>query len=146
MNKDHRLVRGFLAGDRVPVPIDTNPLAIDLGARIESLDEVSGSARLSFAPGERFLQGGGVIQGGIVAAMLDFGLAFALFARLPEDRMGSTASLTVDLLKPVRPGHHQVRARLTRLGGRLAFANAELGPEGGEPLATASAVMVVSAR
>ncbi|MBV8512799.1 MAG: PaaI family thioesterase, partial [Xanthobacteraceae bacterium] len=98
----------------------------------------------AFEPGREFLQGNGVVQGGIVTAMLDMTAAFAVLATLPDDRTAATASLTVSFLSAVRPGPLLATGLVERAGRRLIFARAQLesAPDG-TLLATASVVMSV---
>jgi uncharacterized protein (TIGR00369 family) len=147
-NTDRALIRRFLAGDGTPLPIDSNALAADLGGVLEAADAESGTIALAFAPGERYLQGNGALQGGIVATMLDFAIAFAGLARLPDERHGVTASITVNLLKPPLAGHYRAVARLDRVGMTMVFASAQLvRTEDDSLVATATAVLpVVAAR
>lgn len=144
MNSDHQLILQFLAGDGAPVPVDSNPLAIDLSARLLEVDAGTGTAILGFEPTARFLQGNGVIQGGIVTTMLDFAIAFAALAKLPEGRSAVTVSLNVHLVKPAAPGRYVARGTVKRMGGKLAFMDAELRHEDHPAaVATATAVMAV---
>jgi uncharacterized protein (TIGR00369 family) len=125
----------------------TDSLAVSLKGEILSMDAEAGAAAVAFEPDEGFLQGGGVIHGGIVSTMLDYGLAMAGFTRIGKGHSFGTVSLTVHFLKPVLPGRHLVRARLDRMGRSLIFASAELSREGHEgPLATGTAVMAVIRR
>lgn len=132
----------FLRGDGKPAAITSNPLARELSAELIELDAKQGVALLAFAPPARFVQGAQVLQGGIVATLLDFAMAFAAHARLgPEERAFSTATLTVSLLRAAPPGRYLARGRILRAGTRLMFAEADLTSEGGESFARASAVM-----
>ena len=142
LNPDHALIRDFLAGDGTPRPFDANPLARGLGAQLLAADAREGSVTLGFTPGPQFLQGNGCVQGGIVAAMLDFALALAVLTRLAPGRSHSTASFSVNLLRPTRMGRYIAQSRIQRLGSRLAFADASLVLGDTEELvATATGVM-----
>ncbi len=143
MNTDRALVREFLRDGRTPVAIASNPLAQDLDAQIVALDQEQGTAVLAFAPSARFVQGAGVLQGGIITALLDFAMAFAAHARLArEERAFATATLTVNLLRPAPPGRYLARGRIVRAGSRLLYAEAELIAATGEDgFARASALM-----
>jgi uncharacterized protein (TIGR00369 family) len=142
VNTDRALVLEFLQGDRKPAAITSNPLAHELRAEILQLDAEQGTAVLAFAPPARFVQGAQVLQGGIIATLLDFAMAFAAHARLAAaERAFSTATLTVHLLRPAPPGRYLASGRIIRAGGKLLFAEAELAAEGGESVARASAVM-----
>lgn len=145
MSEHHPILLAFRkASENGRVPM-VGPLAESLKAEILDMDAASGTASLAFEPSDRFLQGGGVIHGGIVSTMLDYALAMAGFSRLPPGKSFGTVSLTVHFLKPVMPGRQIVKARIDRLGSTMLFASAELAREGHEqPLATATAVMAIS--
>lgn len=142
LNPDHALIRDFLCGDGTPRPFDANPLARGLGTELLAADEREGAVTLGFTPGPQFLQGNGCVQGGIVAAMLDFALALAVLTRLGVGQSHSTASFSVNLLRPTRVGRYIARGRIQRMGSRLAFADASLALDDTEELvATATGVM-----
>jgi uncharacterized protein (TIGR00369 family) len=142
MNLDHAHIRAFLDGGTAPMAITSNALAQMLGGQFLEADGKAGTVTLAFEPGPQFQQGAGLLQGGIVAAMLDFGMAFALMTRLADGANFGTASMTVNYLKPAPAGRWIVRGRVTRLGARIAFAEAEMQGEGKSDLtATASSVL-----
>ncbi|MGH8261650.1 MAG: PaaI family thioesterase, partial [Steroidobacteraceae bacterium] len=98
----------------------------------------------------------GVLQGGIVTALLDFAMAFAAHAKLAVSaerpagtepvaggRAFATASLTVHFMRPAPPGRYVARGRIVRAGRRLLFAEAQLDADGG-PIASASAVLPIT--
>lgn len=62
----------------------------------------------------------GVVQGGIVAVMLDMAMIVAC------DGDMSTASLQYDIIRPVRDKELIVRGRIIRKGRRIVFAEAEM--------------------
>lgn len=146
MNTDRDLVLELSRSGRLPAPLASNPLALELGAQVLELAD-TGQAVLAFDPPARFAQGAGVLQGGIVAALLDFAMAFAAHAKLAADGRGfSTASLDVHFLRPAPPARYIARGRIVRAGRRLLFAQAELTAQDGELIATASAVVPVTER
>lgn len=124
--------------------MDSNPLARSLNAVLVTVDTQRGAVELHFEPGAEHVQGAGQVQGGVVATMLDFALAFALLARLPADLTHATASLTINYVRAVDPGPVTATAQVDRVGKRLGYANARLASTAsGELLATASAVMAI---
>ena len=142
MNPDQILLKRFLAHPHTPQVIDSNPLAIAL--RAQFLGREDGSIRIGFEPGEEFLQGNGAVQGGIVAAMLDFAAAFAALATLLEGQTAATASLTISFQAAVRAIPLIATGIVERSGRRLIFARSQL--ESGQDralLASASSVMSV---
>ena len=142
MNPDQTLLRRF-AGE--PLVIDSNPLAVALQSHLISLDRAAGAVELRFHPGDQFVQGRGVVQGGIVATMLDFAAAYAALATLSEGQTAATASINVNFMGAVRAGEVTATGRVERAGKRLIFVRAEISGEGGRILATASSVMTVLA-
>lgn len=143
MGEHHPILQAFeAAGAPVKMP---DLLARSLDGEILELDADAGLAVLAFTPDERFLQGGGVIHGGIVTTMLDYAMALSAFTRIGRGRSFATVSLTSHFLKSALPGRHIARARLDRMGARMIFASAELMREGeASPLATGTAVMAVT--
>jgi acyl-coenzyme A thioesterase PaaI-like protein len=93
VNPDQALLKRFLADPATPLAIDSNPLGGALRAKL--LERKDGIVQIAFEPGREFLQGNGVVQGGIVTTMLDMTAAFAVLATLSDDRTAATASLTV---------------------------------------------------
>jgi uncharacterized protein (TIGR00369 family) len=143
VNSDYLFLQEFLAGSRAPAAIESSPLAVLLKAQLLEAD-ASGKAVISFEPPDTFIQGARVLQGGTVATMLDFALAFAVLAALPADRTCATASLTTNFIKPAGPGKYIARAGIDRLGSQVAFATAVLQrADDNQTVATASAVMPV---
>lgn len=148
----------LLRSGQGPVALTSNPLAEDLGGHLIELDTERRSALLSFEPPARYTQGAGVLQGGAIAMLLDFAMAFAAYTvPAARERSFATATLAVNLLRPAPPGRYLARGHIVRAGRRLLFAEGSLvaaedphtsakGSLGGElgrvdPVATASAVM-----
>lgn len=142
-NPDKALLKKFLDDPSVALDVDSNLLAKALKCRLLAANK-DGNVRLGFEPGEMFLQGNNAVQGGAIAAMLDFAMAFAALAALPEDQGGATTSMTVSYLRPVKAGRYEAVAGLDRKGRTIVFASAELRDVGtGDLVATATSVMAV---
>ncbi|HWM48084.1 MAG TPA: PaaI family thioesterase [Xanthobacteraceae bacterium] len=140
MNPDQALLARF---DGSPTVVDSNPLARALNTRMIALDRKAGTVTLTFEPGEQFVQGRGVVQGGIVATMLDFAAAYAALASLPEGQSAATASLTVGFQSAVRLGVVTATGMVERAGKRAIFTRAQLSDATSPLLASATAVMLV---
>ncbi|MDB5862123.1 MAG: acyl-CoA dehydrogenase [Ramlibacter sp.] len=134
-NPDRDLVERAMQSP-LPLAVATSAFAVELAAQI--LQAAPGDIRLGFTAGERFTQATGALQGGAVAAMLDFGLAFAALSRLKEGESAATLSLTIDFLRPALPGPYEVQARVVRGGRRVTYAQANLLLPTGELVATAT--------
>lgn len=124
-NPDVVALRAFLA-QPVSQPMMSSPLLSALGARLEAWDAERQQLTISFAPGALFRQGAGLIQGGAVTAMLDFALAFAAIAVLPEGQAAVTTTLTTNLIGAGSTPEVIVRGRVLRAGRRSIFAEADM--------------------
>lgn len=142
MNPDQILLRSF-KGE--PLAVDSNPLAAALQTRLLALDVATGTVRLAFQPGPQFVQGRGVVQGGIVGTMLDFATAFATLAKLPDGQTAATASMTIAFYSAIRAGALIGVGTVERAGQRLVYARGELQTDDGQTRAVATAVMSVLA-
>lgn len=93
---------------------------------------------------ERHTNHRGTLQGGLLSTFADFSLGRAIEADAEDDHDRATVSLTVDFLKPARPGDWiESHARAERVGGKLAFADCRLTVEGSDVM-RARAVFVVA--
>ncbi len=96
---------------------------------------------LAFAPDERMCNPAGIVQGGVIAGVLDEAIG-VLTAALVEGRPFTTAHLALDYFAPVPPGRRYLAcASLVREGRRRMVVDAELLDPGrpDRPLARASA-------
>jgi uncharacterized protein (TIGR00369 family) len=120
---------------RVPLP----PAAALLGFELLEIDPEQGRLRARFAATERFLNPMGMIQGGILAAMLDDTMGPALAATLAADQIAPTLELKINFLRPAKPGVLVAEGRVVSKSSAIAFLAGELRDAGGELLATATA-------
>ena len=128
VNPDQVAMKRFALDAGVQVDFAANPFAKALGTRVIAVDLEAGMVRLAFSPDGIFVQGAGVLQGGAISAMLDFAMAFALLAVLPEGQTCSTANANVSFLRPAPRGDYVAVGEITRRGSRLAFARAGVFP------------------
>ena len=93
---------------------------------------------------ERHANHRGTVQGGLLSTFADFALGRAIEADADDGKDRATVSLTVDFLKPARPGDWiESRTRVDRVGGTLAFADCSL-RAGDREIVRARAVWVVA--
>jgi len=93
---------------------------------------------------ERHANHRGTVQGGLLSTFADFALGRAIDADAEDDKPRATVSLTVDFLKPAKPGDWiESSTRVDRVGGTLAFADCSLSVDGRE-VVRARAVWVVA--
>jgi acyl-coenzyme A thioesterase 13 len=103
-----------------------------------------GELVLGLRADERHVNHRGSIQGGLLSTFADFALGRAIEADADDDRDRATVSLTVDFLKPARPGNWiESHTRVDRVGGTLSFADCSLTVEGTE-IVRARAVWIVA--
>ncbi|KAL8696225.1 MAG: hypothetical protein Q9224_002907, partial [Gallowayella concinna] len=109
--QQHSLTASTLIGDtKIPVP----PLMFTKGNQGEELIAIS-------YLGADLCGHVGIVHGGLLATMLDEGLARCSFAALPS-KVGVTARLEIDFKKPTRSeGFVLLKARTERVEGRKAW-------------------------
>jgi uncharacterized protein (TIGR00369 family) len=94
---------------------------------------------------ERHANHRGTVQGGLLSTFADFALGRAIDQDADDDKPRATVSLTVDFLKPARPGDWiESSTRVDRVGSTLAFADCSLSVDGKE-VVRARAVWVTAA-
>jgi uncharacterized protein (TIGR00369 family) len=82
--------------------------------------KADGSAQIEFTVKPEFTIAPGVVQGGIVAAMLDMAMAMAAKSGI------STASMHFEILRPVTGPQLRVDGTVSKRGRRIVFAEAEM--------------------
>jgi acyl-coenzyme A thioesterase 13 len=86
----------------------------------------------------------GTVQGGVLSTLADFALGRAIEADADDGKDRATVSLTVDFLKPAKPGDWiESRTKVDRVGGTLSFADCSLTVDSRE-IVRARAVWVVA--
>jgi uncharacterized protein (TIGR00369 family) len=141
---ERQLVRTAIERQLRDLPVDTNPLAQALSMR--PLEAAQGKVRVAFRIPGQFLQGNGFVQGGIIAAMLDFGMAFAAFSSIPANATVTSVSQTTNYFRPVSAGELTVEAELEKAGRTIVNARASLFDTAGKLLAGATAPFAVIIR
>jgi uncharacterized protein (TIGR00369 family) len=121
------------------------PAATLLGWELVAVVPEAGTIEVAFTATEQFLNPIGVIQGGLLAAMLDDTLGPALVATLGPGQFAPTADLHVQFLRPARPGRLTGRGRIVRRGRDIAFMAGELLDDSGQIVAVATATAQIRA-
>ena len=121
------------------------PAAVLLGWELVSIDPEAGTIEVAFTATEQFLNLIGVIQGGLLAAMLDATLGPALVATLGPGQFAPTTDLHVQFLRPAHPGRLTGRGRIVRRGKDIAFMAGELLDDSGQVVAAATATAQIRA-
>lgn len=121
------------------------PAATLLGWELVAVDPEAGTIEVAFTATKQFLNPIGVIQGGLLAAMLDDTLGPALVATLGPGQFAPTADLHVQFLRPAYPGRLIGRGRIVRRGKDIAFMAGELLDDSGQIVAAATATALIRA-
>jgi uncharacterized protein (TIGR00369 family) len=108
----------------------------DLGIRIESAEP--GEVRLSWAAAERHRNVQGLVHGGLIAALADSAMGFALRSVVGPGRRHVTIDMTVRFIRPVGDGSVTAEGTVVHAGTRIGFAEAEVRDEDGRVIAKAS--------
>ncbi len=103
------------------------------------LRKEGGEAELLLPVREEFIQGQGLVHGGILAALLDSALGQAVESLLPSGARVVTVELSLSYLAPVRQGVLRARGWVLAPGRRVFHAAGEVLDEGGNRVAFAKA-------
>ena len=122
---------------------DPPPAAALLSWELQSVDAAAGTIEVAFTASEQFLNPAGVVQGGLLAAMLDDTLGPALVATLGPGEFAPTVDLHVQFLSPARPGRLIGRGRIVRRTAGVGFLAGDLVDDSGSVVATATATAVI---
>jgi uncharacterized protein (TIGR00369 family) len=115
------------------------PAARTLGLEVIEADPGRGTIELAFTAGQGFTNPAGNVLGAFLAAMLYDTVGPALLATLAPDEFQSTLGISVQFLRPARPGRLVATGRIVHRDGDLAFLEAALRDGRGETVATATA-------
>lgn len=83
-------------------------------------------SRVTFAPNKDMVNFGGVVQGGILGAMMDDAMGFNTFVSLKMQYAMATIDLHTQFLNAVPLGPIWVEAEVTKAGKAVVFAEAKL--------------------
>jgi len=100
------------------------PAAGTLGLEFIDADGDAGTVELAFEGSEDFTNPAGNVLGGFQAAMLWETVGAALLATLEADQFQSTTQMTVNFMRPVRPGRIVGKGRVVHREGDLVFREA----------------------
>jgi acyl-coenzyme A thioesterase 13 len=95
--------------------------------------------------GDKHLNRAGIVHGGLIAALLDMGLAGGSYADAEEPRKwyGMTVSMTVNFLQAIRPGPVTCESGPIGGGRRTRHVEARLLDAAGDVVAAASGVVKI---
>ena len=120
--------------DAIPTP----PCSQLLGWRVLDARPEEGWIRIGFEGKPEFRNPTGLIQGGILSAMLDDTMGPAVFVKTNGRLYTATISMNISFLAPAKVGPITGEANVTQLGKTIAFVAATLTSDDGTVLATAT--------
>ena len=109
-----------------------------LGMNITFADREAGVVEASFDAKHEFHNSIGNIQGGILVAMLDDLMGYALGITLPETQFAPTANMNVSFLRPVASGVIKGKGIILKNSGDVFHLSAKLYNETGDVIAAAT--------
>lgn len=132
LNPDREMIRRFVTAPPpvAPVAMATNPLLAAFGAELVCFDPAARALVMHFTPQQLFWQGAGVVQGGAVAAMLDFVMGFVGMAVAADGQSITTTSLNTAFYSAARGARYTARGIIEKPGRRVMFATATLDCDG----------------
>ncbi|PWT85470.1 MAG: hypothetical protein C5B56_14030 [Proteobacteria bacterium] len=110
--------------------LDASPLACDAG---------KGEVTIACTARPDFCNLLGWVQGGMLTAMLDIAMSYAVLVSLPDEQLIPSLEIKTTYIAPARPGRLLATGSTLRKGSSIAFMEGRLQDAGGALLATASA-------
>jgi acyl-CoA thioesterase len=115
-----------VTSDGLPAP---GPFSALLGFRTVQVED--GEVVLEADPGPEHLNGGGIVHGGFLSALLDSATGWAAHTRVPPERTVPHLSLSVQYVRAAAPGATLTcRARVVGGGRRAVSVDAEITQRG----------------
>jgi acyl-CoA thioesterase len=131
------LLRASVTGTvaRVTEAPGPGPFSQLLGFRLVAIDDEG--ATMEADPGPDHCNGGGILHGGYLSALLDSATGWAVHSSIPAGTPAPHVQLTVQYVRAGVPGETLTcRARCVAVGRRIASAEAEI-TQGGRVIARA---------
>lgn len=109
-----------------------------VGTELSSAEE--GRAEVSLKAEERHLNSGRTVHGGVISTLIDVSMAEALNTMTEENEQPFTIQITVNYMKPGKPGTLTSTAQVRKGGERITIVEAEVvqEEENGEVVALAT--------
>lgn len=115
-----------------------SPASKYLGLEILDVDMKTLTVKVAFNASDELCNMWGGIQGGMVAAMLDDVMSFAVGLDLDWGQISPTLEIKVSMLSPARPGRLLASGTVIKRGKSVGFIESELTDAEGRLLATGS--------
>ena len=116
----------------------TNPVATLLGADPLACDPAAGRITIAFEARPDFCNLLGTVQGGMLAAMLDMVMSFAVLCTVGPGHVVPTIDMTTHFLSPAKPGRIVGEGAVVKKGRSISFMEGRLRDRDGRLLTTAT--------
>ena len=113
---------------RIRTLLDKNPFIASMGIEVPELG--LGYARFVLPFQARLTNTIGLLQGGVIAALADEAVAFALWSMVPDGESISTVELKINFLSPVRQGLVEAEAIIAKRGRNISLGEVEVKNQG----------------
>lgn len=118
-----------------------NPLFAFLGVTLDEVSPDRAVLSLPFRP--EFIQGAGVMAGGVLAALADEAMAHVVLANLTPGQRTATIEMSVRYFRPVKSGVLTATAVLVNKGRRILSVETSLTDAQGRQVVKASGSFMV---
>ena len=123
---------------------DKSPVHAHMGLTLEEVG--NGTATVRLAVKQEYINGLGVIHGGVITAGLDSALLQPIRSRCADGDHLTTVELKVNFLEPANPPTLTFSGSATRVGSSLGVAHAEALDAQGKHVATAMGTIAIKRR
>jgi len=101
-----------------------NPFIKFVGIQVPQLGQGYARFLLPFKP--ELANTIGLMQGGVIAALADEAVAYALYSLVPEGEMFNTVEMKINFLGPVKEGDVVAEARIAKRGRTISLGEFEV--------------------
>jgi uncharacterized protein (TIGR00369 family) len=101
-----------------------NPFIASTGIQVPTLGEGYAHFVMPFRP--EYANSIGLLQGGMIAALADEAVAYALWSLVPAGELISTVEMKINFLAPVRQGPVEAMARIAKRGRTISLGEVEV--------------------
>ena len=112
---------------------DEGPFAEFMGIRL--VESADGRGKAVMPVRREFLQGAGVVQGGLIATLADHAIYLAVRSLMKEDETSVTVELKVNFIAPASAGELAAEAEVVSRGRRIVVSDVEVHDDSGTLIA-----------
>ena len=112
---------------------DEGPFAEFMGIRL--VESADGRGKAVMPVRREFLQGAGVVQGGLIATLADHAIYLAVRSLMKEDETSVTVELKVNFIAPASAGELAAEAEVVSRGRRIVVSDVKVHDDSGTLIA-----------